>query len=217
MKKYIFMLPFLLYSFCFFSCGNDSALNDTDYFTIKDQIEEIDLSVDWTDDIDGDVLNTTYNSVEGMDSKADLNPYSYVTRKTRPKAGIFPYVSDFASLDISSYPEASLDTINGFCHAIIQGEDCSDYFDTDYLYELKLFLYDYERICSESNSYSTFIIGEPFISDFDDIFQCPVRFFESDVDNSNKSYSKNYMDLCFYLLYKDSSYKIQQIAFIKKK
>lgn len=219
MKKNIDLsIKFLTILFLLFnivSCSEVDGTSDSKYFTIKDKISEIDESVSWSRELEGSILENSYSDVDGMDSKVDRTPYSYLMKKSPKKDPVYPYVSDFTSLDVSSYPDSAFTLINSFCKNLISGESLESYFDESTLYDLAIFIYDYEKLLSNGKKYNDYLIGEPFISDLDDIFQCPVRIYE-DSGNGISSFSRDSLDLSLYLTYKNNSYKIQEIRFIDK-
>lgn len=213
--SYIIFFNISIIIFTFISCSGVESVKDSKYYTIKDYITELDESISWSSELEGNILGKTFQEVDGIDSKADHTPYSYLMKKTKKVKAVYPYVNDFTSLDISLYPESALTLIEGFCNGVLCEDNLEDFYDDSTMYDLALFLYDYEKLVSEGKKYCDFVIGKPFISDYEDIFECPIRFYE-DLSSNIVSYSRESMDLCLYLIKKNGTYKIQEIKMMDK-
>lgn len=114
-----------------------------------------------------------------MESAAVSSPYSIAL--AGESSAVFPYISDFGSLDTALVPENIKQMIGNFFSDFKAMKNCEIYFEKDKIFSLVFFLKD----ISENTGYDTpgkyfssYLLGAPFSSS--DGYEIPVRIFFKD-------------------------------------
>ena len=182
----IFSVIFLF--LLFFSCSNaqESKLVYTENDTIKQSVKEIEQTITWTQELEGEVL-TEVISRDSMKLGSDV-PYGkelYKISKSNNNP-VYPSFSDFGSLDISNLKISVKNKLDSFCEAFASEEHkgASASFSGKYLFNYVFFLKDFEEGWTKNFSeelpentayFNRWIYGQPFNGV--DIIQIPVRFY----------------------------------------
>ncbi len=176
--------------------------------TLKSTAAQLDSATDWTDSLEGDLLSTTYTSIngisEGLDRSVELLP---LLKSFSDGKKIYPQITGSYSLDTSELPEGCFSVINDFLKALEKGESLENYFEESNVYSLVMFKYDLQRLYGEAKVL-WHAIGEPFCGE--GFFQCPVRlFFESE-----KNYDGEHADAMIFVRDGESEFKIVSVDLI---
>lgn len=212
------LLILIFFSFIFFSCKNSKKITGITEYNIKDYAMLLNESIDWTEEIDGEILTRDINYSDGFDQRLRLSINSYfLGGKELSFKEIKPSIPNFANLDISAYDKDVLDIVKSFCESILKSEDAYENFNQDFLHSYVVFDYNLKSLIKENGVLVEYILGEPFVSE--KVYQCPVRFFYEPLNEKNDKYeyldkfNLPYFDLLLYLDFLSSEWKISQIDF----
>lgn len=199
---------FLILFFLFSSCASHTSEDNLAVTTLKSTAAQLDSATDWTDSLEGDLLSTTYTSIngisEGLDRSVELLP---LLKSFSDGKKIYPQITGSYSLDTSELPEGCFSVINDFLKALEKGESLENYFEESNVYSLVMFKYDLQRLYGEAKV-SWHAIGEPFCGD--GYFQCAARlFFESDM-----LYYGEHADAMIFVRKNESGFKIISVDLI---
>ncbi len=199
----LLLLPFVLTD-----CSKKEAFIPKKSF-LKDRARIQESQIEWSADLSAPQALIP----EELSVSPDLIPYPLAHITAFHFNGIqksYPYLEGFASLDTSSYSEASMATLEGFCQALERGKREDSFMDKDHLYSLSLFKYTLASSGNDSVKVkiASHIIGMPIFPQGEkDSLQCPVRFVLDD--------GRNY-DIYVYLVKTASDWKVHQIDFMQK-
>ena len=211
-RNWIFGVIFLL---SLFSCSNNEqkiVMVQSDD-TIKTEIKKKEEKINWTNEIEGDVLTQALNDTEVFSSSSLMSVESIqaIADYTTP---VLPSIKDFASLDTSSIPYEYLSLVRKAADAIKQNpeKNLSSLFDSEYLFNYVFFIHDLKAEWKKhfnvnypygKNLFTNYKIAMQ--NDSFDLMQIPVRFY----------CKEGYLDLIFDMSQNKKEIKIQQIEINK--
>lgn len=188
--------------FCaaFSSCKKKAQRALEERTELSKKIDEAREKAAWAYEIEGERLSKKISSVDAIEKNIPLEPLSMIALEGgRSFSAIFPELEGFASLDTTDIQGGVLDTVNGFCRALIEhtspsrkkdlkkkesegkdGESEEDsaqddsskidgYFSETTLYSLVLFFADSEP----AGAVKSFMVGKPFVDD--ENIEVPLR------------------------------------------
>lgn len=180
--------------------------------TLRDRARILENEVEWSDETalaeNSQPPKLSVSPALAQDTLAHIAAFSFSASSRN-----YPVLEGFASLDTSSYSDASFSVLDGFCHALEEGKGEDSYMDKGFLYSLALFRYGLESQGKGKYKPVSHIIGKPLLPDErkkekrDNSLQCPVRFIYKD---------KSFCDVYVYLVKSVSDWKVDQIEFIKE-
>ncbi|MBQ9538219.1 MAG: hypothetical protein IJU95_03025 [Treponema sp.] len=187
------------------SCKKTPARNGRTA-TLRDKAVVQERGIEWSDDVFG--MDEAKAAAFSVSPVLEQLPLAHIAAyKFDGKAGVFPFLEGFASLDTSDYSDASFAALDGFCLALEEGKGEDSFMDRGFLYTLALF--KYQAGFSGKRKAVSHVIGSPILKEGENAsMQCPVRFVLSDGDNC---------DVYVYLVKSVSDWKINQIDFMKEK
>ena len=203
--------PALLF-ILFVSCTNPSQTSSLDDITLRKTAATIESELEWTSELESEVLTQDLKHSEGIEKSVKLDGRVVITtdESVYTSEKIYPYVKGFAPLNTNALSPAAREVLNGFCNAIVKGENASSFMETNAAYSLALFLYDIKDPEKEDKPvFADYLLGEPFMGD---AVQCPVRFFYS----KSKSLLAPSLDVFVYLNFKDDRWRVCQISYMDK-
>lgn len=218
-------------SFCaaFFSCKKNSKRVLEESTELSKKIYEARSKAAWAYEIESGRLSKKISSVDAIDRNIPLNPLALIALeggKTQP--AVFAEIEGFASLDTTDIQGDALDTVDGFCRALIEytsaqpandsgkneNQDVEEagvpqaekdsskidaYFPGKTLYSLVLFLAD----SAASGAVKSFVIGKAFVGE--ETIEVPIRLSCENATVYALAYPAPY----------EESWKIQQIEIYK--
>lgn len=212
--KKLVVLIFIL--FAVISCSNpNTEFFEEDLITLKEQTENLKVTVLWTDELEANRLLEKIESIQGIDKDLPGTTENIVFSKYEDNLyPVYPEVPGFSIINTSLLEPAALSVLNEFCNSIINKESVENLFCKDTLYSLVVFLYDLEE--NGNPEFSSYLIGEPYFNSRDDI-QCPARIFykkdEYAFDDLMGQYREKAMDILIYLRREENTWKIEQVAY----
>lgn len=199
-KKFAAAISALIFCAAFSSCKKKAQRALEERTELSRKIDEAREKAAWAYEIEGERLSKKISSVDAMDKNIPLEPLSMIALEGgRPLPAIFPELEGFASLDTTDIQGEVLDTVSGFCRALVEhtsrppkadlkkkeGEGKNDdadeepaqddsskidaYFSEGTLYSLVLFLADSET----AGAVKSFVVGRPFVDD--ENIEVPLR------------------------------------------
>lgn len=175
-STFAFISLFALQNIFFVSCSNSVVQTESEEGAIKYAASRLENQTEWTSSIDGDILFQDVKSPEDLDRSVKISTNNvYLLSSEKDYENIFPYIQDFASLNISAYDANSLSFIQDFCNAFIKNLQTDSFFQENHIYSIVVFKYQLEKILPEDYKFTKYILGEPFF--FEEYIECPVRFF----------------------------------------
>lgn len=184
----------------FSSCKKKAQRTLEERTELSMKIDEAREKAAWSYEIEGERLSKKISSVDAIEKNIPLEPISMIALEGgRPFPAIFPELEGFTALDTTDIQGEVLDTVSGFCRALIEHtspsrksdskkneseekkseseeedaqEDSSKidgYFPENTLYSLVLFLADSE----EAGAVKSFVVGKPFVDD--ENIEVPLR------------------------------------------
>lgn len=208
---------FMLLSLMLFSCSSPSGSDQAEEVTLKSTADSLSERTEWTSEIDDHVLSDELPGVDGMERAVKVQPQTIILSSAVNQDGmVYPRIRTFSSLDISSLNAGALDTLNGFCSAMLDGSDAERFMRPERVYALALFCMDLRELTGEDNGtenpvFHDYILGEPFIAE--SFIQCPVRFFYDEEKEGQILYERPSLDIFLYLEFADGKWSVFQIDF----
>ena len=170
-----------------FSCKNaqESSAVVTENNTIKKAVQDKELEITWTQELENDRLSQVINR-NSMQLGPDV-PYNKDLYKIAGSdTPVYPSIAGFGSLDTSNMYISVRDKLNQFCEAFCEPDHtgAEEVFSQKYIFNYVFFVKDFEDgwkkhfgtdEISEEGYFTKWIYGEPFNGS--DIIQIPVRFY----------------------------------------
>lgn len=190
------------------SCSKKQAPGSKKAF-LKDRAKILESQLTWSDDVSA--LEQQQSEKLTVSPELQQYPLAHIAATrfdSLPKS--YPYLEGFASLDTSTYSDASRATVEGFCRALEAGKGEDSFMDKNFLYSLALFKY---ALSPDGNGRSpvkilSHILGKPLIPQGNsDSLQCPVRLTLAGGD---------VCDIYLYLVKSGPDWKVHQIDFMKQ-
>lgn len=211
MGKFIFGVGTFVILLFFFSCSNSQNTQgiSSDYdTTLRVQFQSRFKSVDWTQELEADLLPQRKALKEQISASQSLQTPDVASLvKDSSLQRVYPSIPDFGSLDISSLPMGARNQVNSFCQTVLdlfQDRQKSGLYSllvskmvAGRNYMISIFLYD-------TSSYpitTKFFLGLPHLQD--DVWEVPVLF---------RGESGNWI-MSIYLVQEDETWKIEQIRY----
>ncbi len=212
MKKiWIFGVSLL---FSLFSCSNNEqklVIVETEN-TIRNEIQKKEETINWTNDIEGELLLKDIKQNELFLSTDFIQPEAYESIKDYVPP-VIPELKGFTSLDTSSIPNDYLSLVKNACAQIKYNPESnlSSFFDSDYIFNYVFFVHDlkqgykatFNAKYPSSGVFSDYKIGKA--EESFDLMQIPVRFY----------CKYGYLDLIFDISQNKKDIKIQQIEIVR--
>lgn len=184
---YIILFSFLSLFPSLNSCKNaqESSVVVTENNTIKKTVKDKELEITWTQELENERLTKSI-SRDTVQLGPDVSFNKDLYKITNNKSPVYPYLTDFGSLDTSNMYNSVKEKINQFCQVFSEYEHsgAEEYFSQKYIFNYVFFVKDFEdgwnkyfntEITEESKYFNKWIFGEPFNGS--DIIQIPVRFY----------------------------------------
>ena len=165
MKQCFILLLTCVYVFLLCSCSSKTELkqNTIQNQTLKDEISERKQAVQWVEPLESEEL---------YDNRLEKASLSFLALDTT--IGLYPFLDNFGSLDISSLSTKQRAIVESFCQSL-----SSEKKDTPFMAEQ----YDYFYYFVRSDILSLFggaphfwIFGKPFT--IDGVTRVPIRFYK---------------------------------------
>lgn len=210
-ERFIFGICTFLTFFLLFSCTNsqDVEVVSTTYDnTLRVQFQSRFKSVDWTKELEPDLLSSRKELKEDLFASRSLHtPEGASLVPSASEEMIYPSIPDFGSLDIRSMPNGVKNQVTSFCQTLlelVQDREKSGLYSslvskmmTGRSYMLSIFLYDTISYPITTN----FFLGSPHIQE--ECWEVPVLF---------RGEKGNWI-LSLYLIQEDETWKIEQIRY----
>ena len=214
-KVFCLSLLFFLFTFVFLSCSNsdNKIVTFEEDKTIKNIISLKEEEINWTNEIEKDILSKDISSVDFIPNKDYISIEALESVKDFSEP-LLPSLKGFGSLDTSSIPYSYYQLVLKTCDQMLKdpGKNIEVNFENDYLFNYVLFLYDlksewkkyfYKAYPEKGSVFTSYIIGmqnESF-----DLMQIPVRFY----------CNYGYIDLIFDIGQNKKDIKIQNIEILR--
>ncbi|MBP5568065.1 MAG: hypothetical protein J6X54_02445 [Treponema sp.] len=213
MKKNWIFGVFLLSSLI--SCSNveQKLVMVQDDNTIRTLIKNKEEKINWTNDIDGEVLSKdiTHNDYFSSRVSPSIEAIASIPEYSEP---VLPAINGFGLLDTSSIPYEYLSLVRKAADTIKQNpeKNLSSLFDSEYLFNYVFFIHDLKAEWKKhfnvnypygKNLFTNYKIAMQ--NDSFDLMQIPVRFY----------CKEGYLDLIFDMSQNKKEIKIQQIEITK--
>lgn len=105
----------------FSSCKKKAQRALEERTELSRKIDEAREKAAWSYEIEGERLSKKISSVDAIEKNIPLEPLSMIALEGgRPFPAIFPELEGFASLDTTDIQGEVLDTVNGFCRALVE-------------------------------------------------------------------------------------------------
>lgn len=104
-----------------FSCKKNAQRALEERTELSRKIDEAREKAAWAYEIEGERLSKKISSADAIDRNIPLSPLAMIALEGgKPFTAIFPELEGFASLDTSDIQGEVLDTVDGFCRALIE-------------------------------------------------------------------------------------------------
>lgn len=211
MGKFIFGICTFLIFFLLFSCSNsqDVAVVSTTYDnTLRIQFQSRFKSVDWTKELEPDLLSTRKELQEDLFASRSLHtPEVASLVPSTSVENVYPSIPNFGSIDIRSMPSGVKNQVNSFCQTLlelVQDRKKAGLYSSlvskmvvGRSYMLSIFLYDTISYPITTN----FFLGSPYTQE--ECWEVPVLF---------RGEKGNWI-LSLYLVQENETWKIEQIRY----
>ena len=181
MKIKKIFIGFIL-TFIFISCSNNTQTSvlQTQNQTLRNQIKEKESNVKWTNEIEGEILETKIINHQRINSKVTITP-QVLNSITDLQKAVFPEIRNFESLDCSLAPANLIEFINTFINTFFTNQnEIQKFFDDSYIFNYVFFMNDLKELnIDEKQKFDNFYICKPFISE--ENIQVPVRIYNQDL------------------------------------
>lgn len=203
LKKSVFLF-LTLFLFIIISCsGPDSIVIQEDAVNLKNIATSYEKGITWTEEIEKEKLNQKIPSVDGIEKSVKVTPINILfSREEEFVEPLYPELAGLGKINVSVLNSDQYDVLDKFCSAIVEDKNIEPYISVNSFYTVVLFNYD---LVQEAFKFSSYIAGEPFFED-DENIECPVRFFYNE-DNAE------YFDVNIFLKLENEKWVISQIVY----
>lgn len=145
--KTAFVIFIIINCFCIFSCKNasESKLAYDSYDSVKNQIKNREQEISWTKEIEGERLTTAVSVDEKLSKQnISINPdlVKIIKDYNQP---VYPYLSDFGSLDTREINKTLQESLDNFCKSLSKNpySGLDSFFDNSYIFNYVFFKNDF--------------------------------------------------------------------------
>lgn len=187
------------------SCSDPSnIIIQDDTVNLKSIAISYEKKIDWSEELEKDRLEKKIDSVDGIEKSLKVTPLNILfSREEEFVEPLYPELSGLGKINISALTFEQYDILDKFCSAIVEEKNTETYISVNSFYTVVLFNYDIEQ---NSYKFSSYIAGEPFFEDEQNI-ECPVRFYFTD-STDNESFDVN-----VFLKFENEKWVISQIVY----
>lgn len=166
---------FIFASFLCLSCSMEKVhLEEEEDLTLRKTVNTISSETFWTQELDASILSESVKGADGVSRSTTALPENvFASGNEEDYVPVYPGLKDFPTLDTRILNQSAKSNLNGFCNAVVEKKSADSFMDSSSIYALVIFNYDINR---EGKKFNRYVLGQPFLCD--DLYQCPVRFFE---------------------------------------
>lgn len=200
----VFCILTLLF-FTIISCSDpNSIVVQEDAVNLKSIAQSYEKKISWSPEVEKERLKQKVPAVDGIEKSIKITPINLLlSLEEEFVEPLYPELKGLGKLNISLLDKDQNELLDKFCSAVVADKNIEPYISSQTFYTVVLFNYDLQQTAYKFSSY---IAGEPFIEDEENI-ECPVRFFFKD------SSENDYFDVNIFLKLENQKWTISQIVY----